>query len=173
MECVPGSSQGLVRRDIRAVVRGLEETALLWDFASQSQELTRLQSVRSRLVRASRELCGQGRQRALELQSDIAYVTARGGEQLDPLSSATGASSGPPAPSREELAQLVTEAQDWENDVPTMHRLLEPSGLYLPRAASRPTRLRATSDPADPAYTNLLVWPPDRTQAKSQFRFDF
>jgi hypothetical protein len=161
------------QRGIASASRRLDRAALQWEFTSRADELLLLQSARDRLGEVVKRLCCTQRDQAEKLEADIGRVVDRAAVQLGPLRSATGASYGPPGPSRAQLASLAQEGQDLVHRAPpTVHPGLarEPE---TPRRragdAMRPSRHEAP----DLANAGLFAWPPDKPAATTQFQFYF
>ncbi|SPE27037.1 exported hypothetical protein [Burkholderiales bacterium] len=167
------SKKQAAMHEIGSAARRLEQATLQWDFSSNSQELALLQSAHDRLASAIKSLCCAQRVRAVELLTDIEFVMARASARLDPSRSATGASYGPPAPSRDQLAQLTTEAQDLARGTPGAHRLLDAGNRDLPSQNASNGRSAREPEPIDDASTDPLRWPPGRPETAPQFHFRF
>ncbi len=159
--------------EIHAAARRLERAALQWDFSSNAEELALLQSAHDWLAPAIRRLCCAQRARVVQLESDIDFVMARAGAQSGPLQSTTGASSGPPAPTRDQLAQLAVEAQDLGRNAPIAHRLIDTDKRNLTGRKTSDGQPAPAPDPMDYANTDFYSWPPGQPETSPQFHFRF
>jgi hypothetical protein len=117
-----------VRARITDAVRHLEQACLQRDFSSNSRELALLQWAHEDLAAAANELHGVQRARTIGLLADLDLTIRRASTHLGPLHSPDGDTYGPLPPSRNQLAQLATEAQDLERNAPTIHRLQDTIG---------------------------------------------
>jgi len=169
----PGGDQLAAMHEIRTAERRLERAALQRDFSSDAKELALLQSAHDRVAPAIQRLCCAQRVRAAYLESDIDFAIARAIARLEPLLSTTGASSGPPAPSRDQLAQLAVEAQDLVRNARLMHRLIDTGNGDLRSQKTSDLRSRAVRDPIDYANPDTLSWPPTKPDSVPQLRFRF
>lgn len=159
--------------EIRSAVGRLEQAALESDFASNTQVLALLQTAHDRLGSAIKSLCCAQRARAVQLQSDIEHVIVRDSARLGPLVSTDGDTFGPPAPTRNQLAQLATEGQDLMRDAPIVHRPVDTDAFDTTNQETGDTRSRARQDPMDLAKADVLSWPGDRAVPSPQFHFQF
>jgi hypothetical protein len=158
--------------EIRYAVGQLDQAALQWDFSSHAQELDLLQSARARLASWIGKQRSPQLEYAQQLETDIDDVILRASSQIGPLHSATGASYGPPAPSRNQLAQLATEAQNLERETATARRLTD---------GTRDASIRSSQDPGvqsagesfDPAQGDALSWPLGTPSTTALFAFNF
>jgi len=167
------SKQHVAMHEIRSAARRLEQATLQWDFTSNSQEFALLRSAHDQLASAIKKLCCAQRGRAVEVLTDVEFVMARASAQLGPSRSATGASYGPPAPSRDQLAQLTIETQDLARETPSVHRLLDAGRLDSSNPKASHARSPRERDPVDYANTDPLSWPPGRPATAPQFHFRF
>lgn len=154
-----GVNRGDPARRIRSAVRKLEQAALQLDFSSNERELELLQSARDRLALAIGGLCCAQRERAAGLQADIDHVIVRDASRLGLLVSPEGNEFGPPAPTRSQLAQLVSEGQELVRDAPVVRRLrtsrdldfaIPPSGAAAASGPLAPTGPARTDSPMQP-----------------------
>lgn len=158
---------------IRAAVQQLQQAALQRDFASNTDELELLGSAHDTLVKAIKKLCCQERERATQLVSDIEHVLVRDSTYLGPLVSPADERFGPPAPTRDQLAQLVQEGQELVRGAPTMHRLIDSDTYSLTSRSLSAPPVRANQYPISPTYTDSFNLPTDEHAATTQFHFRF
>ena len=161
------------RRQLHAAVRGLEQAALQTDFASNDEELALLQSAHDRLLGAARSLCCAQRARALRLAADIDHVIVRDSARLGALVSPDGDSFGPPAPTRNQLAQLATEGRDLLRNVRPWHPIVDSDDDALATSKTGDVRQPLAKDSFDLAFASPVALPPNARQAAPQFRFRF
>ncbi len=159
--------------EIRSAVRSLEQAALQGNLASNTRERALLQSAHERLAAANKGLCCTQRARAVQLESDIDQVLVRDSAHLGPLVSPDGETFGPPAPSRDQLAQLATEGQDLVRNAPKVHRLQDTDTLDSSNQAVDDVRSRPRQDPIDLANGDPVSWPLRGAATSPQFHFQF
>jgi hypothetical protein len=159
--------------EIRSAVRSLEQAALQWNLASNTRERALLQSAHDRLAAAIKGLCCAQRARAVQLESDIDQVFVRDSSHLGPLVSPDGEAFGPPAPSRNQLAQLAMEGQDLVRNVPKVRRLQNTDTLDSSNQVVDDARSRPRQDPIDPANGDPVSWPARGPATSPQFHFQF
>ena len=158
---------------IRTAVQQLQQAALQRDFTSNAAELQLLQSAHDTLVTAIKKLCCQEREHAAQLTADIEHVLVRDSSYLGPLTSPSDERFGPPAPTRNQLAQLAQEGQELVRGAPMVHRLID-SDMYSVTSRSLPvTPARVNENPIGPTYSDSIYLPPDTHAATTQFHFRF
>jgi hypothetical protein len=158
---------------IRTAVQQLQQAALQRDFTSNAAELQLLQSAHDTLVAAVKKLCCQERERAAHLASDIEHVLVRDSTYLGPLISPSDERFGPPAPTRDQLAQLAQEGQEMVRGAPVVHRLIDSDTYSLTSRAVPVVPARVNENPIGPTYTDSFYLPPDTHAATTQFHFRF
>ncbi len=158
---------------ISAAVRDLEQATLQWDFSSNASELALLQQAHDQLAAAARHLHGVRRVHTDQLLADLDHAIRRASAELGPLHSNTGETFGPPAPSRNQLAQLATEAQDLERGASIAHRLLDTIdlGSTSRHASGAQTQMEQAEIPL--ASQDLQAWPPETHLNLPQVNFRF
>jgi len=158
---------------INDAVRDLERATLQWDFSNDASKLALLQHAHDQLSAAASRLKGLQRERAIELLADLDHAVQRAASRLGPLTSPAGEAFSPRAPSRNQLAQLVNEAQDLERGTSTAHRLLDGNGLGSTgqRAPSRQAPRQQMS--TDPANADLPSQPRETRATWPQIHFRF
>jgi hypothetical protein len=120
---IQADRHAIVQAQISDAVRDLEQACLQRDFASNARELALLQWAREDLVAAAKQLHGVEHARTVDLLADLDHAIRRASTHLGPLLAPDGDVYGPLPPSRNQLAQLATEAQDLERNAPLIHRL--------------------------------------------------
>jgi len=155
-------------------VGALEQATLQRDFTSNARELVLLQRAHDRLSAAAKQLDGARRDQTIALLADLDHSVQRASSRLGPLASPDGESFDPRAPSRNQLAQLASQGQYLQRSTPTLHRLLDGSGLG---SASRPSaaveRRSAPQIWAAPANADLLSWPAEMRATWPQIDWPF
>jgi len=164
---------GAAPRDVRIAVRWMNQAALEWGLVSTNRELELLDAASAHLSSALAHGCRWQCDAVSQLRSQIVNVIARANAQQDPLNRATGASLGPPAPSRSELVGLARNGQDVLRNAPVAQLrrdrvAVDASESFGHREASPPPLA-----PLDLAGAGLLSWPPDRPSTRALFRFHF
>jgi len=158
---------------IRSAVQQLQQAALQRDFTSNAAELQLLQSAHDALIAAIKKLCCQERERAAQLSSDIEHALVRDSTYLGPLVSPEDERFGPPAPTRDQLAQLAQEGQELVRGAPVMHRLIDSDTSNLTSRSAPPAPVRINERPLGPIYSDSFYLPPDAHAASTQFQFRF
>jgi hypothetical protein len=159
---------------IRDAARVLEQAALQADFASDARELALLQQAHDDLTAAVDQLNGVQRDRARGLLDDLEHAIHGASTRLGALITPFAEPDDPPAPSRDQLAQLATEAQELERQSPTLHRLVDSVTVR-----SAPDRDADSVPPAPPpspidvANQELLRWPLGVQTVWPQIRYRF
>lgn len=164
---IQADRRSIAQAQISDAVRDLEQAALQWDFASNARELALLQQAHEDLAAAAKQLHGVQRTQTIDLLADLDHAIRRASTHLGPLLSPDGDTFGPLAPSRDQLAQLATEAQDLECNAPTIHRLrdtVSPSSTARDRTGAQPTNRPAAvalagEDPLSWPLGTQAAWP--------------
>jgi hypothetical protein len=149
----PGAAQ------ISAAVRCLQQATLQWDFASNKDVLGLLRKAQDDLVAAARQQSGAQRMRTDELLADLNRAIERASTQLGSLSTPSGETFGPLAPSRNDLAQLASEGQDLERGVPLVHRLLLTVDVGSQNRDASPAHTQIQQADFALANSDLPSWP--------------
>lgn len=158
---------------VRSAVQQLQQAALQRDFTSNDNVLQMLRSAHDTLVAAIKKLCCQERERAAQLASDIEHVLVRDSTYLGPLISPADERFGPPAPTRDQLAQLALEGQELIRGAAVMHRLIDSDTFNLTSRSLPAAPARVNEKPIGPTYTDSFNLPPDEHAATTQFHFRF
>jgi len=158
---------------IRLAVQQLQQAALQRDFASNADELQMLQSAHDTLVAAIKKLCCEEREHAAQLSSDIEHVLVRDSTYLGALVSPADDRFGPPAPTRDQLAQLAQEGEELMRGAPIVHRLIDSDMYSLTSRAQPVAPVRVNDRPFSPTYTDSFNLPADEHAATTQFHFRF
>jgi hypothetical protein len=157
-------------RDVRTAEGLIEQAALQRDFSSNARELTLLRGAHDALESAIDSLCCMRRERAAVLAADLDHVLVRDAAHDGFAHSVDGFTYGPPAPSRDQLARLASEAWDLVRGAPLDHRPILftpgdlPSDWIPPRASTRTLGYGATG---------ARAWPLGSDAPVDQFHFLF
>jgi hypothetical protein len=165
-QLIQADGRSIVQAQISDAMRDLEQACLQRDFASNARELALLQWAREDLVAAARQLHGVEHARAIDLLADLDHAIRRASTHLGPLLSPDGDMYGPQPPSRDQLAQLATEAQDLERNAPKIHRLrdtVSPESTPRDRTEAQSANRSATAalgeDPLSWPLGPQAAWP--------------
>jgi hypothetical protein len=158
---------------IADAVRNLERAALQSDFSSNARELEFLKHAHEQLHAAAEQLDGARRDRIIDLLADLDHAVERASTRGGPPVSPGEEASALRAPSHNQLAQLATEGQRLERNVPTAHRLVDGNGLgptpWQPRDALSPL-VQSSTGPWD---ADMQTWRPEARPTWPQMRLRF
>ncbi len=164
---------GTAPREVRMAVRRINQAALEWGLVSTTRELALLHTASEHLALALAQGCRWQCDAVSKLREQISRVIGRANAQQDPLGRATGASLGPPAPSRSELVGLARNGQDLLRKLPMEHLRRDLVAVDADASVGRREASPTPLAPLDLAGAGLLSWPPERPSTRALFRFHF